>query len=217
MQIHLIDAHLTYPGWSEGGLARQLTGRATRHLATLGHTVTATRVEDGYDPDEEVTRHVEADLVVLQTPVNWFGPPWIHKRYVDEVFTAGLHSTRFLETDGRTRSDPTRQYGTGGTLHGRGFFVSATWNAPSSVFDDPDGVLFRGAGVDDFFLQTSASYRFVGFEVLEHHGVYDVFHAAADVPRQIDAITAHLDRQLASLRRLRAAAGPLPCELASPA
>jgi modulator of drug activity B len=71
---------------------------------------------------------VAANLVILQTPVNWFGAPWIYKKDADEVFNAGLAGKALLEGDGRTRKDPSRQYGTGGKRQGRKFMISATWN-----------------------------------------------------------------------------------------
>jgi putative NADPH-quinone reductase len=55
-----------------------------------GHQAAETFVERGYDLEEEVKKHVAADLVVIQTPVNWFFAPWIYKKYVDEVFNVGL-------------------------------------------------------------------------------------------------------------------------------
>ncbi len=75
-----------------------------------GHLVVETFVERGYTPDEEVQKHLLADSVVLQTPVNWFGAPWIYKKYVDEVFNAGLAKKVLLEGDGRTRQDPSKQF-----------------------------------------------------------------------------------------------------------
>lgn len=200
MQVHFVNAHLTYPGWTEGALNEALIARAREHLSDCGHRATVTKIEDGYDPDSEVQRHLEADLVVLQTPLNWFGAPWIHKRYVDEVFNAGLHSQKFMVNDGRTRSDPARQYGTGGRMQGRGFFVSTTSNAPASVFDDPDGVLFAGKSVDDLLLHLTATYRFVGYTVLQHHGVFDVFHNTTAIPHTLEHFGTHVVRQLDILR-----------------
>ena len=49
---------------------------AKAFLVERGHQVAETLVERGYQPDEEVQKHVAADLVILQTPVNWFGAPW---------------------------------------------------------------------------------------------------------------------------------------------
>nr|WP_269330513.1 NAD(P)H-dependent oxidoreductase [Kineosporia babensis] len=194
----MVNAHLTYPDWSEGTLNAAMAGKARSRLLERGHQVTETRIEQSYDPEIEVQRHLDSGLVILQTPINWFGAPWIYKRYVDEVFNAGLHSKTFLDNDGRTRSDPTKQYGTGGHLHGRGFFVAATWNAPAETFSNPDSVLFEGKSVDDLLLGISTSYKFVGYRVLEHYGIYDIFRSA-DVPAGIDGYAAHLDKQLAAL------------------
>ncbi|GAA3599994.1 NAD(P)H-dependent oxidoreductase [Kineosporia mesophila] len=210
MHVHIVNAHLTYPNWSEGALTRTMVEAARTHLLDLGHEITQTRIEDSYDPQIEVQRHLDARLVILQTPVNWFGAPWIYKRYVDEVFNAGLHSTRFLETDGRTRSDPSRQYGTGGHLHGRGFLISSTWNAPRDTFSNPGSVLFGGKSVDDLLLGLSTSYKFVGYTVLESYGLYDIFRNPSDVEVGIKAYGAHLDRQLAALDAPPSATPDLP-------
>jgi putative NADPH-quinone reductase len=58
---------------------------AKAFFVECGHQVAETFVERSYDPEEEVKKHAAADLVILQTPVNWFSAPWIYKKYVDEV------------------------------------------------------------------------------------------------------------------------------------
>ena len=145
MNVLMINAHLNYPDWSEGSLNNAMSETAKTYLTEQGHEVSETKIEDGYDPDQEAHKHLVADLVILQTPINWFGAPWIYKKYVDEVFNVGLHAKMFLENDGRTRSDPTRQYGTGGKMQGKKFMIATTWNAPETAFDNPDGVLFNGS------------------------------------------------------------------------
>jgi hypothetical protein len=75
----VINTHLTYPGWSEGRLNRTFMDAAKAFFVERGHHVTETFVEHGYTPDDEVQKHAAADLVILQTPVNWFGAPWIYK------------------------------------------------------------------------------------------------------------------------------------------
>ena len=109
MNILLINTHLTYPGWSEGKLNLTFMNIAKRFFVDRGHHVTETFIERGYDATDEVQKHVAANVVILQTPVNWFGAPWIYKKYVDEVFNAGLTQQVFLTGDGRTREEPTRQ------------------------------------------------------------------------------------------------------------
>ena len=77
MKILLINTHLNYPDWSEGKLNMTLTELAKTFFVERGHEVIQTFVERGYAPEEELEKHVAADLVILQTPVNWFSAPWI--------------------------------------------------------------------------------------------------------------------------------------------
>lgn len=193
MNVLIINAHLAYPGWSEGKLNLAFMDAAKAFFAERGHQVAETYIERGYEPEEEVRKHVAADLVILQTPVNWFSAPWIYKKYVDEVFNAGLTTQALLEGDGRTRQDPTRQYGTGGKMQGRKFLVSATWNAPREAFDNPDGTLYGGKGTADLFLHITSNYRFIGFDILPDFGVFDIFKAP-DVPRALEDYRRHLEK-----------------------
>ena len=192
MNVLLINAHLNYPGWSEGTLNSTMTDIAKSFYADGGHTVAETYIEKGYDPQEEVQKHVNADLVILQTPINWVSAPWTYKKYVDEVFNSGLHSTTLLDNDGRTRSDPSRQYGTGGHMQGKKFMVAATWNAPKESFNNPSGVLFEGKGTDDLLLHITSNYKFTCFDILPNFGVYDIFKEDADIADALDGYVDHL-------------------------
>ena len=199
MNILLINAHLTYPGWSEGRLNLTFLDCAKEFFTAQGHQVATTFIERGYDADAEVAKHAAADLIILQTPVNWFSTPWIHKRYVDEVFNAGLKQKVLLTGDGRTRQDPGKQYGSGGRMQGRKFMVSATWNAPREAFDNPAGTLFAGKGTADLFLHITANYTFMGYEILPAFGVFDIFKSL-DVPRSLAEYRQHLARHCLSIR-----------------
>jgi len=79
MKILIINIHLTYLGWSEGELNLAFMQLAKAFFVERGHQVAETSVERGYNPEEEVEKHVAADLVILQTPVNWFSAPWIYR------------------------------------------------------------------------------------------------------------------------------------------
>ncbi len=193
MNILLINAHLTYPGWSEGKLNLTFMNAAKALFVERGHQVTETFVGRGYTPDEEVQRHAAADLVILQTPVNWFGAPWIYKKYVDEVFNAGLTQKVLLDGDGRTRQDPSRQYGTGGKMQGRKFMISATWNAPKDTFDNPSSLLYGGKGTADLFLHITSNYKFCGYDILPAFGIFDIFKHP-DVPGALADYHRHLEK-----------------------
>jgi modulator of drug activity B len=148
---------------------------AKAFFAERGHQVAETFIERGYDPEEEVKKHAGADLVILQTPVNWFSAPWIYKKYVDEVFQVGLAKQVLLAGDGRTRQDPSRQYGTGGKMQEKKFMISAIWNAPREAFDNPTAYYTPARGTADLFLHITSNYKFTGFDILPDYGVLDIF------------------------------------------
>ncbi len=173
--VLLIDAHLKYPNWTEGTLNKAFYDVAKQFFVNHGYKVLETKVEEGYTPEEEVEKHLEADIIILQTPVNWFGAPWIYKKYVDEVFNSGLNSQKFLSGDGRTREDKSKQYGSGGKMQGKKFMICATWNAPAEAFDNPSQQLMHGKGTADLFLNITSNYRFCGVEVLPDYNCFDIF------------------------------------------
>lgn len=174
-KVLLINTHLTYPNWTEGTLNNSFIQKAKDFFEAKDFEILETKIEEGYNADEEVEKHLEADIVMLQTPVNWFGAPWIYKKYVDEVFNNGLLSKKFLSDDGRTREDATKQYGTGGHLQGKKFMISATWNAPAEAFDNPVQQLMQGKGTADLFLSITSNYRFCGVEILPDYNCFDIF------------------------------------------
>ncbi len=174
-KVLLINTHLTYPNWSEGKLNDAFHQKAKDFFVEKGFEVLETKVEAGYDANEEVEKHLEADVIILQTPINWFGAPWIYKKYVDEVFNSGLFSEKFLSGDGRTREDLTKQYGTGGKMQGKKFMVSSTWNAPKASFDDPNQKLFEGRSTADVLIQITSNYRFCGVEIVADYNCFDIF------------------------------------------
>ena len=99
-------------GNSQGKLNDYLTQVATETLVTLGHTVESTRIDDGYDVGKEVEKVVWADALIFQMPTWWMEGSWIMKKYIDDVYSAGFG--KIWESDGRTRSDLSKKYGSGG-------------------------------------------------------------------------------------------------------
>ena len=76
--------------------------------------VTTTEIDRGYTPGEEAQKILDNDAIIWQMPGWWMGEPWIVKKYIDEVFTAG--GKNFLHSDGRHHQTPDVGYGTGGLL-----------------------------------------------------------------------------------------------------
>lgn len=151
------------------------------------YEILETKIEDGYTVEDEVEKHLEAAIVVLQMPVNWFGAPWIYKKYVDEVFNSGLNSQKFLSGDGRTREDAGKQYGSGRKMQGKKFMIYATFNAPSEAFDNPEQNLLQGKSSADLFLNITSNYCFCGYEIAPEFNCYDVFKRN-DIAKDLEKI-----------------------------
>lgn len=193
-KVLVINAHQKYPGISEGRLNRSYVALIKDEMGKKGYEVRETNIEQGYDINEEVQKHLWADIIVTQSPMFWFGPPWIYKKYVDEVFTAGMVQQSFISGDGRTPDDPSKQYGTGGKLQGKKFLLSVTMNTPKQAFDDPNQKLHAGRSLEDLFSSTNAVYKFCGVEVLPMFGSFDVIKNP-----QISSDMERLKQRLASL------------------
>ena len=190
-KVLLINAHQFYEGFAEGKLNKTMTSVIKEEMEAKGHEVKLTYIEKGYDINEEVEKHIWADIIITQSPVYWFGTPWIYKKYIDEVFTTGLVQQNLVVDDGRTRKDPNRQYGTGGKMQGKEYMLSLTWNAPSKAFGNIEQNLFEGKTVDDIFISNTAAYKFCGAEILPSFSCYDVMKEP-EVENDIERVKQHL-------------------------
>lgn len=161
-KIYIINAGKSF-AHSNGKLNATLTEVARDLLVTKGHEVKVVNIDNGYEVKAEVENILWADVVIYQQPAWWMGPPWTLKKYMDEVFTEG-HGILYAN-DGRTRSDPSKKYGSGGLVQGKKYMISTTWNAPSEAFDDPKQ-FFGGVGVDGVYLPLHKANQFLGMSPL---------------------------------------------------
>ncbi|WP_245539718.1 NAD(P)H-dependent oxidoreductase [Riemerella columbina] len=72
-------------------------------------------MKDPFDPVTEVEHFKWVDFIIYHTPIWWFQLPHRLKQYIDEVFMAGQGNGIF-HSDGRSHTDPNRNYGTGGLI-----------------------------------------------------------------------------------------------------
>ncbi|MBB6430538.1 NAD(P)H-dependent oxidoreductase [Algisphaera agarilytica] len=170
--VFVINAHEEYE-FSKGTLNQTMTDIAVDHLKASGYETKVTTMKDAWEIDAEIEKHQWADAVLLQSPVNWMGVPWSFKKYMDMVYSFGMDG-RLCAGDGRTRQDPSKQYGSGGTLNGKKYMMSLTLNAPSESFGDPDQFFFEGKTIDDLFWPMHLNFRFFGMEPLPTFSAHDV-------------------------------------------
>lgn len=194
-KVLIINAHQLYEGISSGNLNKTLVKVIQDEMQTLGHEVKLTEIDKGYDINDEVQKHLWADIIILQSPVYWFGNPWIYKKYADEVFMAGFMQQVFLMDDGRSREDSSKQYGTGGKMQEKKYMLSLTWNAPKESFGHKKQYLFGEKTVDDVFVVNTANYKFCGVEIVPSFSCFDVVKNP-DVENDIKRLKKHIHQFL---------------------
>eukprot|EP01068_Selenidium_serpulae_P012484 Selendium_serpulae@DN5828_c0_g1_i2.p1 len=184
--------------FAEGKLNNLLQKTAADTFSAAGWKVLETTINEKaeYKTEEEIAKVNEADLVILQVPIWWMGLPWMVKKYIDEVFTPG-HSVLFKD-DGRTRSDPSKKYGSGGLQQGTKYMLSLTTNCPAAAYTDKDD-FFGGVGVDAAYVGCHKIFQFMGMSSLPTFHASDVVKVpqAENFAKQYKE---HLEKQIPSFK-----------------
>lgn len=189
--ILLINGHQYYL-LAEGRLNKTLFEKAHSYLESQNYAVKTTITQENYDVEEELKKHQWADVIILQAPVNWMMVPWSFKKYMDEVYTAGMRGALTVG-DGRSAEAPKENYGTGGTMTGKKYMLSLTFNAPEEAFNNPSEYLFQGKSVDDLLFPMHMNFRFFGMAPLETFACFDVMKNA-DIDNDFKRFQAHLEK-----------------------
>lgn len=188
-KILLINGMKKY-GHSNGELNTTLHNVAKETLSALGHTLREVTIDHDYDIQQEIQNYVWADVVIYQMPGWWMGEPWVVKKYIDEVFTEGYGT--LYANDGRTRSDGSKKYGSGGLIQGKKYMLSLTWNAPLEAFDDPKQ-FFHGQGIDGVYMHFHKANEFLGMTGLPTFLCTNVMKEP-NVARDIERYKTHLQQ-----------------------
>ncbi|WP_133406116.1 NAD(P)H-dependent oxidoreductase [Parashewanella tropica] len=190
--ILIINGHQPYP-FSEGRLNATLVKKARDILERKGHQTRIVTMSEQINVEQELENHQWADIVILQTPVNWMGVTWMFKKYMDEVYTAGMGGA-LCNGDGRTAEAPKENYGQGGTLKGKKYMMSLTFNAPEEAFNNEND-FFEGKSVDDLLFPMHMNFKFFGIEPLATFSAFDVMKNA-NVENDFERFESHIDRYI---------------------
>lgn len=188
--VLIINAHHQYP-FSEGQLNKALVEMADTLLREKGYQTKIVHTDEEWDVNAELEKHQWADVVLLQTPVNWMTVPWTFKKYMDEVYSAGMAGA-LCEGDGRHSDEPKKNYGSGGTLKGKKYMLSLTFNAPEESFNDSSEYLFQGKSVDDLWMPMHMNFRFFAMEPIPTFACYDVMKNP-DTEKDFERFKAHIE------------------------
>lgn len=180
-KVLIINGHQYYDVVAKGELTKHYIDKASDFFKANGFEVKHTDIEKGYSVEEECEKFQWADYVLFQFPVYWMGLPWIAKKYFDETFTQGVH----YSSDGRSRSDASKLYGSGGLMQGKKYMLSLTYNCPASAFDNKNS-LFDGLSLDEAHVATHKTFQFCGLEPLETYAVHDIFKGDLDLNAELN-------------------------------
>lgn len=156
---------------------------ASDFFSEHGFNVKHSVVESDYTVREELDKLAWADYIVFQYPVYWMGVPWITKKYIDEVFSGGMNTVTYT-SDGRSREDASKKYGSGGLMQGKKYMLSLTYNCPQSEFDNKEG-FFDGLTLDEANVATHKLFQFCGAEPLETYAIHDIFKENLDIESEL--------------------------------
>ena len=169
-KVLILNGHQYYDMVAKGELTQHFIDKANDFFIKNGFEVKLTNIENGYNVEEECEKFEWADYILFQYPVYWMGLPWIAKKYIDETFTQGRHYVN----DGRSRTDSSKLYGSGGLLQGKKYMLSLTYNCPASAFDNKNS-LFDGLSLDEANVAVHKTFQFCGLEQLKTYSVHDIF------------------------------------------
>ncbi|MGN6703467.1 MAG: NAD(P)H-dependent oxidoreductase [Burkholderiaceae bacterium] len=164
---HILILH-AHSGLQPSRVNRPMTDAARTVPHVLMHDLYETYPDFDIDVEREQALADEADLIVFQHPVQWYGVPALLKEWMDAVLTHGW------------------AYGTGGdALRGKDFWIAATTGGDQASYRD-DGL--HGFPFDAFLPPLIQTARLCGMRWLPPlvlHGAHHVDDAA---------VTAHVAR-----------------------
>lgn len=164
-----------------------------------GFELQLTDINNPYNLEEEIEKFVWADVVIYHTPVWWFGLPHKFKEYLDLVLTAG-HRKGIYYSDGRKNENPEINYGTGGSLQGRKYLLTTSWNAPETAFTLPDE-FFKQHSVDEgVMFGFHRMNAFIGMEKMDSFHFHDLEKngSVERIENYVNKYQKHLENVLSS-------------------
>ncbi|MGE4398172.1 MAG: NAD(P)H-dependent oxidoreductase [Campylobacterales bacterium] len=192
--VLLLTLHQKYEGIANGNLTKNLIDEAKSFFGANGYQIKDTVIEAGYDVKEELEKFKWADIIFVQSPVYWMGLPWLGKKYIDEIFSGGVGTVTYA-SDGRTRSDPSKTYGSGGLMNGKKYMLSFTYNCPTSEFDNPKG-FFDGLSLDEANVALHKTFQFCGAQKLPSYAVHDIYKSEFDLASALAGLREHLKKNI---------------------
>lgn len=168
MKFLVINGHKYYP-YAKGKLNQTLFDYIISVLKEDGHEIKTTVVEKGtegesdYNVDEEIEKYKWSDMVIYQTPMNWFSIPWIFKKYFDTILKGGIFYTG------------AKDYGCGGLMGGKKYMFSVTCNSPAYAFENIEE-FYNGKSPDELLVALHKMHEFCAMQPVKSYFAFDAVH-----------------------------------------
>jgi len=185
--VLIINGHQRYDEVAEGKLTQIFIDAANGFCVANGFNVKNSVVESAYNIQEELDKFAWADYIIFQYPVYWMGVPWLSKKYIDEIFSAGYQSVTY-QSDERSRDDASKRYGSGGLMKNKKYMLSMTYNCPASEFGNKEG-FFGGLSLDEANVATHKTFEFCGAKGLKTYAIHDIFRDNLDIDAEVKKFT----------------------------
>lgn len=193
--VLLLNLHQKYEGIANGNVTRALLDEAKKFFLKNGFAVDETNIDSGYDVANELEKFKKADIFFVQSPVYWMGLPWLGKKYIDEVFSAGGGTVTYMN-DGRSRDDASKKYGSGGLMTKKEYMLSFTYNCPASEFDNENS-FFDGLSVDEANVALHKTFQFAGAKPLKTYALHDIYKSGFDLEGELKELNSVLEKNFA--------------------
>jgi modulator of drug activity B len=69
--------------FARGELNQLYVDTASDVLRQLGHNVSVTKADSDFDPQNEITKILDSDILIYQMPGWWMDEPWTVKKWID--------------------------------------------------------------------------------------------------------------------------------------
>ena len=176
--VLIINGHQKYEGIANGGLSQFLVNHADDFLKEAGYTIQHTLIQNEYNIQEELDKFSWADCIFFQFPTFWMGTPWLTKKYIDDIFSAGYGTVTYDGGEGNENNE----YGTSGLMKEKKYMLSLTYNAPLNSFSNKTG-FFEGLSLDEVNVATHKTFKYCGATPLESYAMYDVYNGKLDMTK----------------------------------
>jgi modulator of drug activity B len=173
--------------FAKGELNELYVNTACEVLSQLGHNVSVTKADSDFDPQDEISKILNSDVLIYQMPGWWMGEPWTVKNGSMKYSPKGMaYCMKVMDVRAlMDQKNMARVVFFRDKIH-----AVPDMECPLEAFNDPEQ-FFEGFGVDGLYLHFHKANQFLGMAALPTFITNDVVKSP-DVENEICRFSDHL-------------------------